>query len=173
MTQVKVIGLILAMLPTVALALEPEMVTVYHASGLRADRLVVDKGERRLYVMQDGYVVRTYPVALGRDPVGPKQMQGDGRTPEGEYYIDWRNPNSRFYRSLRISYPSPADRQYAAYLGVDPGGMIMIHGSPNVTRTGDYGVRADWTEGCIAVSNDAMDELWEAVTEGTPVEIRP
>ncbi len=173
MTQLKVIALVLAMLPTTALALEPDMVTVYNTTGLRADRLVVDKGERLLHVMQDGNIVRTYPVALGRDPVGPKQMQGDGRTPEGEYVIDWRNPNSRFYRSLRVSYPNSVDRQHAASLGVNPGGMIMIHGSPNITLTGDYGIRADWTEGCIAVSNMAMDELWEAVAEGTPIEIRP
>ena len=173
MPKLTLFVLMLFALPVAGWSAEPRIVTVHNAGHLRADRLVVDKSERRLFVMMNGYTVRTYPVALGRTPVGPKRMQGDGRTPEGQYVIDWRNPDSRFYRSLHISYPNTEDRMRARQLGVEPGGMIMIHGSPNITRTGDYGIKPDWTEGCIAVSNFAMDELWEAVADGTPIEIRP
>ncbi len=138
----------------------------------RADRVVVNKGARELNLIRGGQVIRTYPVALGPNPVGHKIMEGDGRTPEGAYVLDWRNPNSRFYRSIHVSYPDPEDRQLASKLGVSPGGMIMIHGEADYLsfRGGSLG---DWTEGCIAVSNGAMDEIWALVEDGTPILINP
>ena len=108
-------------------------------------------------------MVRTYRIALGRDPLGHKQREGDGRTPEGRYTIDRRNPNSKYHLALHISYPGPAD------LGADPGGDIMIHGlKPGVDHPA-----SDWTQGCIAVTDSEMDEIWEMVADGTPIEILP
>ena len=166
------IALVVAVLPLAALRADPQLVSL-DEGFLRADKVVVVKSQRLLMLERNGYVVREYPVALGREPVGPKRMRGDGRTPEGWYVLDWRNPNSRFYRSLHVSYPNADDLAESGRLGVDPGGMIMIHGKPNETLTGDYGLRPDWTEGCIAVSNVAMDEIWNAVEDGTTIEIRP
>ncbi|MDQ2694969.1 MAG: L,D-transpeptidase family protein [Pseudomonadota bacterium] len=138
-----------------------------------ADWVVVVKSARTLSLLRDGQVIKTYPVALGRNPVGHKIREGDGRTPEGRYVLDWRNPNSRFHLSLHISYPNAADRRHAQALGVSPGGDIMIHGQPN--GLGWLGImpQRDWTEGCIAVTNSAMEEIWAAVAEGTPIDILP
>lgn len=140
-----------------------------------ADRILVKKGQRRLYLMRDGEPFRTYRISLGTEPLGHKERRGDNRTPEGRYYIDWRNPNSRFYKALSISYPSMDDRLEAARSGWDPGGDIMIHGEP--LRT-DHDLRdlaryEDWTQGCIAVSNLAIDEIWRYTLDGTPIEILP
>lgn len=142
----------------------------------RADLVLVKKAQRRLYLMRDGWPFRTYRIALGFEPLGHKQREGDGRTPEGDYLIDWRNPNSRFTKSLYISYPNQADRLRAASQGWSPGGHIMIHGEPR--RALDPALQAlvrdeDWTEGCIAVSNLAIEELWRYIANGTPIEIRP
>ena len=136
-----------------------------------ADRIVVDKSERLLAIYNGSTVVKSFRVALGKNPDGPKRQQGDGRTPEGRYRIDYRNPNSAYYRALHISYPSPEDFKAAQALGVSPGGSIMIHGLPNGVAA--VGENEDWTEGCIAVSNEAMDELWQLVADGTPIEIQP
>ena len=146
------------------------------ADGLprQADRLLVEKGARRLILLADGEAIRTYAVALGRNPAGPKVRQGDMRTPEGQYVIDYRKEDSRFHRALRISYPSPSDRARAERLGVSPGGDIMIHGLPN--GEGDLGHRhlvTDWTRGCIAVTNEEIEEIWNLVSIGVPIEIRP
>lgn len=139
-----------------------------------ADRVVVEKGKRQMHLMQNGKVLRTYSVALGQNPVGHKLQQGDQRTPEGVYAVDLRRPESRFNLALRISYPNPTDRQLAAARGVDPGGEIYIHGQPdggvNPARLADG---PDWTDGCIAVTNAEMREIWAMVRLGTPVEIRP
>ncbi|MFO1037232.1 MAG: L,D-transpeptidase family protein [Geminicoccaceae bacterium] len=140
----------------------------------RADRLIVVKSARRLYVLADGRELATYRVALGREPIGTKLYEGDGRTPEGDYRVDARNPASGFYRALRISYPNAVDRARAKALGQRAGGLVMIHGLPP-ERAG-FGAdqwKFDWTNGCIAVSNREMDELWARVEVGTPVEIRP
>ena len=111
-------------------------------------------------------VLRIYKVALGWAPVGAKEREGDGRTPEGRYTIDWRNPRSKFHLSLHISYPSEGDVERARAAGVDPGGEIMIHGlRDGVVREGD------WTQGCIAVRDEEMDEIWGLVGDGTPVVI--
>jgi murein L,D-transpeptidase YafK len=146
------------------------------ASTLLADKVLVKKSQRRLYLMRDGKPFRTYRVALGFAPEGHKQREGDGRTPEGHYWIDWRNANSRFTKALHISYPNRQDRHRAASRGWSPGGAIMIHGEPR--RSLDPALRdlvryEDWTQGCIAVSNLAVDEIWRFTPDGTPIEIRP
>ncbi len=140
----------------------------------QAEKIIIEKSARRLTLIRKDSSRRTWPIALGADPVGSKIERGDKRTPEGRYVIDYKNLNSRYYLSVRISYPNERDRARAASLGVDPGGNIMIHGLPNDARPPfDRYLRQDWTEGCIAVSNQAMQEIWLAVRENTPVEIRP
>lgn len=140
----------------------------------RADRVVVRKAERRLVLLRGERELTGYDIALGRNPEGPKQREGDGRTPEGLYRIDWRNPQSRYHLSLHVSYPEPADRARAADRGEDPGGMIMIHGLPNgLGAVGAIGLLRDWTEGCIAVTNEAIRDIWRRVADGTPIEILP
>lgn len=124
--------------------------------------------------MSQARVLKTYKIALGRDPDGPKVRQGDHRTPEGIYLLDRRNPNSRFHRSIHISYPESKDRAEAARLGLAPGGDIMIHGLPNgLGWLGSWHSKMDWTDGCIAVTNEEMDEIWRAVPDGTPIELDP
>ena len=135
----------------------------------RVDRVVVHKSRREMLLVSGESVVRSYRIALGRDPVGHKQREGDGRTPEGRYTIDRRNPNSRYHLSLHISYPSPADLERARAAAVDPGGDIMIHGlKPGVAHP-----HSDWTQGCIAVTDSEMDEIWNLVPDGVPIEILP
>lgn len=141
---------------------------------LLAHKVVVLKSLRRLLLLRDGRVLRSYRVALGRNPSGPKVLVGDGRTPEGLYRLDWRNPNSSFYRSIHVSYPNQKDLQRAQKLGASPGGDIMIHGLPNGREAiGSEHAKWDWTDGCIAVTNEEMDEIWLAIENGTVIEIRP
>jgi L,D-transpeptidase-like protein len=138
-----------------------------------ADSIVVEKGERRLTLYYRGVPVRKYRVALGRNPVGDKVSIGDYRTPEGLYYIVGRNPVSKFYKSLEISYPDSAHEQRAAELGANPGGNIMIHGLPaHQAKLGASHALVDWTEGCIAVTNAEIDEMWRAVVEGAYIHIK-
>lgn len=135
-----------------------------------ADLVVVMKSERELYLYRNGLIIGQYPIALGLNPIGTKQMRGDDKTPIGAYTLDWRNPNSDFHRSIHISYPDASDREHAAALGVPAGNNIMIHGQPdydNRPRTGD------WTHGCIAVSNRAINQIWARVPDGTPIHIYP
>lgn len=136
-----------------------------------ADYLIVDKSERLLIAYQDGRPIRAYRgLQFGDAPMGHKRFEGDERTPEGLYQIDTRNPQSRFHLSLRISYPNRADVAYAAQYGRSPGGDIFIHGQP----TGMSGrMRGDWTDGCIALTDTEIEELWRIVPDGTPIEIRP
>jgi murein L,D-transpeptidase YafK len=139
-----------------------------------ADSIVVEKSARRLSLYRGGTLVRTYLVALGQQPVGDKVRIGDMRTPEGVFRIEARNPQSRYHRSLRISYPDAAHRARARALGVSPGGDIMIHGLPK--RHASVGAAHrdfDWTEGCIAVTNAEIEEIWGAVPLGTPIHIKP
>jgi murein L,D-transpeptidase YafK len=144
------------------------------AAPLKADRIVVDKSERTLNLFFDNRPLKTYKIALGRNPVGAKERQGDGKTPEGSYVIDYRNRNSLYYRSLHISYPTIAQRRDSRTRGIDPGGDIMIHGLPNGQgKLGKAHRLYDWTEGCIAVTNEEIDEIWAAVKDGTKIEIRP
>jgi len=139
------------------------------AERLRADRIVVIKSERRLDLLKDGQVIRSYPVRLGRNPVGPKIFQLDGRTPEGMYTIDRRSRASAFHLALHISYPQPENVARAAKYNLPAGGAIFIHGTPGADRR----FERDWTDGCIAVSNRAIEEIWALVDDGTPIEIRP
>ena len=139
-----------------------------------ADMVVVEKGDRKLHLFKDGDVLRTYDIALGMAPVGDKQREGDMRTPEGRYLLDARNPDSDFFLSIHISYPDSSDRREAASLGVDPGSAIMIHGQPNEpTYSETYYRNQDWTNGCIAVSNSDMIDIWLMTPDNTPIEIRP
>lgn len=136
--------------------------------------VLVRKEERRLYLLSGEQVVRSYRIGLGDNPSGHKLYAGDERTPEGEYVLDWRNSNSDFYKSIHISYPNKQDRELASSWGLDPGGSIMIHGLPN--EAGELGfafLGLDWTDGCIAVSNEEMDEIWQLVADGTPIRIVP
>ena len=143
-------------------------------SETRADSVVVLKKERKLILYSRGQVLKTYVVSLGSEPTGPKTRQGDHKTPEGHYILDRRNPNSRFYRSIHISYPKPEQVENARKQGTAPGGDVFIHGLPNgFGWLGSSQRRYDWTDGCIAVTNAEMDEIWRAVPDGTPIEIRP
>ncbi len=140
----------------------------------RIDRVVVLKGEHTLQLLSEGTIIKTYKVALGGEPTGPKTRQGDHRTPEGRYILDRRNPHSQFYKSIHISYPSAADRARAAKLHVSPGGDVFVHGLPNgYGWIGKEHRLKDWTDGCVAVTNEEMDEIWRAVADGTPIEIKP
>lgn len=139
-----------------------------------ADRVVVHKKERTLELFKNGSSIRKYKIALGAEPVGPKTQQGDHKTPEGIYVIDRRNERSKFYRALHISYPNADDQARAAKLGVSPGGDIMIHGLPNgFGWLGESHRVKDWTDGCIAVTDKEMDEIWNLVPDGTSIEIDP
>lgn len=139
-----------------------------------ADLVLVEKARRRLSLVRDGEVYRSWRIALGGNPIGHKQREGDLRTPEGRYLLDWRNPNSCCYRSLHVSYPNAADRRAAAARGDDPGGLIMIHGQVNGWGwLGWLNQYRDHTHGCIALRNTPMEAVWRAVANGTPVEIRP
>ena len=142
--------------------------------GVRVDRVVVHKAERRLDVYAGGVLVASYPVSLGRHPVGPKQQEGDGRTPEGVYRLDYRKADSAYHRALHISYPSADDARTAQARGVTPGGAVMIHGMRNgfgwIGRLHRF---VDWTNGCVAMTDAEMDQLWAAVPDGTVVELVP
>jgi murein L,D-transpeptidase YafK len=133
----------------------------------------VDKAARRITLHDDaGRLLRAYSgIQLGFQPIGPKQVEGDGRTPEGRYTVDWGNEASAYHLSLHISYPAPADRARAAALGRSPGGAIFIHGQPNSLQNGR--IVGDWTAGCIAVSNEEIEDLWALVPDGTPIDITP
>lgn len=139
-----------------------------------ADQVVVYKSKRQLQLLRAGKVLRTYRIALGDNPVGHKRQEGDEKTPEGAYVLDWRNPNSRYYKSIHISYPNAQDRAQARRRGVSPGGDIMIHGrnGPIVLPDGTWKWK-DWTNGCMAVTNAEMDEIWKLVKNGTPIQIHP
>ena len=139
-----------------------------------ADRIVVKKGERKMYLLRSDHIIAAYPVKLGLNPYGHKEREGDFRTPEGKYQLVRRNPRSEFFLALEVSYPNDTDRARARARGVPPGGLIMIHGQPNVPRKpADYYARNDWTNGCIAVSNSDMVDIWLRTPVGVPIEIRP
>jgi len=143
-------------------------------AGAVADRVVVDKSERTLTLLRRGAVLKTYRVSLGGEPAGPKRREGDERTPEGVYRLDYRKADSSAHRALHISYPDSADAARAKAEGADPGGLIMVHGITNgLGWIGRLHRVMDWTDGCVAVTNREMDEIWRAVPTGTPIEIRP
>ena len=143
------------------------------ASSAMVDLVKVDKSKRRMYLIDNGQVVKEFRIALGKHPKGHKTQEGDHRTPEGRYYLDFVIDNSEFYRSIHISYPNPRDIASAAKLRVDPGGDIKIHGLRNgEKRPAKFVQSFDWTNGCIAITNEEMDELLTLVKTGTPIEIR-
>lgn len=138
----------------------------------------VYKYKRYMDLMSGEQVIRRYVIRLGFSPEGHKRQEGDGKTPEGKYVLDWRNSKSQYYKSFHVSYPNEQDKKRAAQRGVEPGGEIMIHGSPNKINLGrellkHYLPNHDWTFGCIAVSNAVMDEMWESIIDGTPIIIYP
>jgi murein L,D-transpeptidase YafK len=144
------------------------------APAVKADHLVIVKSTRTLTLLNHGQVLKTYKVALGGDPVGPKAKAGDKKTPEGEYVIDSKNAKSRFHLALHISYPNIDDRERARKLGVSPGGGVEIHGlESKYAWVGSLHRQVNWTAGCIAVTNPEIDEIWPLVPVGTPVEIKP
>jgi murein L,D-transpeptidase YafK len=143
--------------------------------ALKADKILVLKSARKLELLKDGVVLKTYPIALGGNPVGPKRAGGDGKTPEGSYMIDGFQPRSRYHLALHISYPNAADRAQAAAAHRDPGGDIEIHGLP-AAYDGPLDPERfykDWTHGCVSVGDRAIEEIYKAVVLGTPIEIRP
>jgi murein L,D-transpeptidase YafK len=140
----------------------------------KADSILILKKDHLLELLANGKVIRTYHVALGQGGLEPKQREGDGRVPEGRYVIDTRNAASAYHKALHISYPNADDRRRAAKLGVSPGGAVMIHGLPNGKGwVGATHRLYDWTLGCVAVTDQEIDEIWNLVPVGTPVEIRP
>jgi murein L,D-transpeptidase YafK len=158
----KIVFLILLFMPNIAFGIE------------KADRVLVIKSKSKLYLKKQGKILKEYHVTFGASPKGHKQKKGDERTPEGKYILDYKNEDSRFYKSIHISYPNEADKERAKKMRVNPGGCIMIHGQKNgfgclafITQ------RFNWTDGCIAVSNNAMYEIWLSVDVGTPIEIKP
>ena len=146
----------------------------FAAAKPQADLIVVEKAKRTMTLMSGDKVLKTYLVALGGHPVGPKERQGDSKTPEGSYTIASKTAHSQFHLSLRISYPNAADRERARRLGVNPGGDIFIHGlAPSFSRIGALHRRMDWTDGCIAVTDPEIEEIWKLVPVGARVEIKP
>jgi len=147
--------------------------TASHSAKL-ADRIVVEKSARTMTLMRDGKVLKAYKVALSREPVGAKEREGDHKVPEGEYVVDSKNPHSRFHLAFHISYPNAADQERARKLRVKPGGNIEIHGlDSKYAWVGSLQRQVDWTDGCIAVTNSEIEEIWPLVQVGTPVQIRP
>lgn len=145
-----------------------------HATFEKADKVVVIKSKRLMMLMKECKIVRAYRVALGQQPVGHKTKSGDKRTPEGKYVLDSRKTDSKFHLAIHISYPNGADVANAEQLGAMPGGDIMIHGLPKKMQdVGELHRLTDWTDGCIAVTNKEMEEIWNLVPNGTPIEIKP
>lgn len=137
-------------------------------------RLIVMKSERQMWAYNQDKLVKIYPISLGKSPIGHKQFEGDKKTPEGIYRINERNPNSAYHKNLGISYPNAEDKAYAKLQGKSPGGLIKIHGLPNkFVNIGRQHLRQDWTDGCIAVTNEEIDELFNAVVHNAEIDIRP
>ncbi len=162
-------------LVVLTLALPASLVTANVGGDFpAADMVIVEKSSRKLHLLRDGEKLRSFDIALGIVPVGDKRREGDFRTPEGRYVLDARNPDSDFFLSIHISYPDAADRREAAARGENPGSAIMIHGQPNEpTYSETYYRTQDWTNGCIAVSNSDMIDIWLMTPDYTPIEIRP
>lgn len=143
-------------------------------AGIKADYVVIDKSSERVYLLFRGNIIRSFPAVFGFNPVGHKQYEGDGRTPEGRYMLDFKNDSSKFYRSIRVSYPNKQDEFRAEMRGDSPGGDIFIHGQKNgyswEELTKD---RKNWTDGCVAMRDTDMAQVWELVDVDTPIWIRP
>ena len=143
-------------------------------AGEKADMVIVDKSERMLYLKKGDKIFKSFPIVLGDNPIGHKQQEGDRRTPEGHYVLDFKNRNSKYYKSIHISYPNKEDVRNARKRGVKPGSGIVIHGSPGgISFSSRFKRREDWTDGCIAVGNSDMNQIWNAVDVNTPILILP
>ena len=178
MPSLRSLTFVLAVLAVTAFARAdtlPQTATLAVSSTMpTADHVVVRKGERRLYLMRGENVLRSYKVALGLNPVGHKERSGDFRTPEGRYFLTRRNPRSDFFLSIQVSYPNDDDVRRAKRNGWDAGGSIMIHGLPNqLKHAPSYYETRDWTDGCIAVSNSDIVEIWLLVSDNAPIDILP
>jgi murein L,D-transpeptidase YafK len=150
------------------------MVSFAESQTPLAERVLINKSERKMWLLHNDIRYREYSISLGGNPMGHKQREGDQKTPEGEYTIDFRNPNSSYHLSLHISYPNAQDKAKAKKADVSPGGDIFIHGLPNGMGALDFGFRKpDWTDGCIAVTNEEIEEIWNLVKNRTPIEIVP
>ncbi len=174
MDRKSLIPMLLAVLA--ALAARADSISAPYSAGPLelADRIVVRKAERRMELLNDGVVIASYRVSLGLVPSGHKQREGDFRTPEGSYRLTRRNAQSEFYLAIQVSYPEPSDIALARRNGWLPGGLIMVHGLPNVPKyPRDRYLNTDWTDGCIALSNEDMLDFWLLTGQGTPIEIRP
>ena len=156
------------------LALIVSISTLGFAVGGEIDLVLVDKSEKKIYLLSEGKQLKEYDVVFGENPKGHKQQEGDERTPEGRYILDYKKADSSFYKAIHISYPNEEDKARARKIGVDPGGLIMIHGQKNGFGWLSWLMQwFNWTDGCIAVTNAEMDEIWQLVEVGTPIEIRP
>jgi murein L,D-transpeptidase YafK len=148
--------------------------TTVTLDGKPVDKVLVMKSEHKLLLQNKGETLKSYRISLGKKPKGPKQREGDSRTPEGYYWIDWRKTSDKYNLAMHVSYPNIKDQAAARKEGVPPGGMIMIHGTPIDDEYPEwYFNTLDWTEGCIAMKNDDMREVWSLVKDGTLIEIRP
>lgn len=169
-------GSVLSTLSGVALTLmtwQPLPVLASSSIG-KVDLVVVSKSDANMVLMRDGKVLKQYRIAMGDLPSGHKLKEGDQRTPQGRYILDYKKPDSAYYKSIHISYPNEEDKLRAKALGIRPGGMIMIHGqNPRSPLPPEQAQQYNWTDGCIAITNAEMDEVWKAVDEGTPIEIWP
>jgi len=164
-----------ALLLLIAFSVWGAILFARHRSGENSpvDRIVITKGAHALSTFRAGRLLKTYRIALGQNPVGAKEQEGDMKTPEGVYFIDGRNPASDFHFALHLSYPSAADRERAAARAVNAGSDIEIHGLPNGHSRDDFHPKTDWTAGCIAVTDQEIEELWRVAPVGTVVEIKP
>lgn len=152
----------------------PQAMTTPGLDSQTVDKVLVVKSERKLHLLSRGEILKSYRVSLGKRPSGPKLAEGDKRTPEGFYWIDWRKESNKYNLSMHISYPNELDQQRAQQKGVPPGGMIMIHGTPLDEQYPEwYFSTLDWTDGCIAMRNNDIREVWTLVKDGTLIEIRP
>lgn len=142
-----------------------------------ADKVIVKKSTRMLYLSANGHIYKRFHISLGKIPIGAKRVEGDFKTPEGNYILDWRQLSKKYNKSIHISYPNKKDKANAKKIGSSPGGMIMIHGTPlswGLSPIGDWmPMLTDWTEGCIAMSNDDLEEVWNETSKGTPIYIIP
>jgi murein L,D-transpeptidase YafK len=165
-------------LPLLSLFLASLCILVVMHTGAQAveqaDNLLVNKSHKTLQLQKNGLTFAVFKIALGKNPIGHKQQQGDGRTPEGVYFIEEKKADSAFYKALKISYPNAADRESAKKMKRSPGGQIMIHGQKNGYGWGAYVMQQrNWTDGCIALTNQDLDKVWQAVQVGTRIEILP
>lgn len=146
------------------------------AAEVKVDNILVEKAARKMYLRKGDEVIKEYHIALGSNPVGHKEKEGDGKTPEGKYTISGRNEKSSYHLSLRVSYPNARDKAAAAAKNVAPGGDIMIHGYPNSAPAFAFNFihqNYDWTAGCIAVTDEEIEEIWKLVPDNTPIELKP